>query len=150
MNLLTRDTDYAVRALVYLVKKGKRASTSDMEKELFLPRPFLRRILQILQKNAYLASAKGHEGGFELLKKPEGIRILDLMEIFQNKFELCECLFKKKICPDRQICPLRKKLKNIETTVKKEFHSLTLQSLLETSADKNNTNDNDPSPSPGE
>lgn len=131
MNLLTRDTDYAVRALLYLAKKGKRVSSSEMEKEMSLPRPFLRQILQTLQKNAYLDSIKGHEGGFELLKKPEEIRLLDLMKIFQNEFELCDCLFKKKICPDRPICPLRIKLKNIETAVKNEFHSITLNSLLE-------------------
>ena len=133
MNLLTRDTDYAVRALLYLVKKGKRVSSSEMEKELSLPRPFIRRILQTLQKNNFLGSVKGHEGGFELLKKPEEIRVLDLIEIFQDEFELCDCLFKKKICPDRQICPLRKKLKNIETVVKNEFHSISLSSLLEAS-----------------
>ena len=136
MNLLTRDTDYAVRALIYLVKTGKRVSSSDMEKELLLPRPFLRRILQTHQKNAFLVSVKGHEGGFELLKKPEDIRVLDLMEIFQDKFELCECLFRKRICPERQGCALRRKIKNIEGKIKQEFHSLTLLSLLESSTEK--------------
>ena len=133
MNLLTRDTDYAVRALLYLIKKGKRVSSSEMEKKLALPRPFLRQILQTLQKGGYLRSVKGNEGGFELLTKPGDIHVLDLINVFQNDFELCDCLFKKKICPDRKVCPLRKKLKNIEALVREEFQAITLQSLLEAS-----------------
>ena len=133
MNLLKRDTDYAVRALLYLIKKGERVSSSEMEKNLALPRPFLRQILQTLQKGGYLHSVKGNEGGFELLRKPEEIHVLDLIKVFQQDFELCDCLFKKKICPDRKVCPLRKKLKNIEASVKEEFQSITLQSLLEAS-----------------
>lgn len=135
MNLLTRDTDYAVRALLYLVKKGGRVASSEMERNLSLPRPFLRRILQTLQKGGYLHSVKGNEGGFELLKEPEEIHILDLIKVFQDDFELCDCLFKKKICPDRKVCPLRKKLKNIESTIKAEFKAITLKSLMEVSGE---------------
>ena len=84
MKLITRDTDYAVRALCYMAgTKRQMVSVPDLVKELKVPGPFLRKILQILNKKGVLRSSKGRGGGFMLAGAPKKIFLVDLMEIFQ-------------------------------------------------------------------
>jgi Rrf2 family protein len=131
MKLITRDTDYAVKALLFFAKsKRKVVSVTDLVQALRIPRPFLRKILQVLNKREVLKSRKGQGGGFELSLPPQKIFLSFLIEIFQGPFQLNECLFKKNICPDRATCPLRPKINSIERLVISELKSITIQSLL--------------------
>jgi Rrf2 family protein len=130
MKLITRDTDYAVRVLLYMAKqKGKIVSATDLVGKLNIPKAFLRRILQELSKTGFLKSQKGKGGGFELAVSPVGIKISDLIKIFQGEMSFSECLFKKKICPNTKTCPLRCKIKNIESKIIKELEGITISSL---------------------
>ena len=55
MKLITRDTDYAIRALCFIARfKKKIVSVSELVKVLKIPRPFLRKILQTLNKKRIL------------------------------------------------------------------------------------------------
>lgn len=131
MKLITRNTDYALRALCFIAKqKGKIVSVPELVAELDIPRPFLRKILQILNKKGLLRSTKGQGGGFLLAKRPDKIFLTDLMRVFQGKFSLSECFLKKIVCPNTRVCPLRKKILKIEDYVFNELGSVTLASLL--------------------
>lgn len=131
MKLITRDTDYSIRALTYIARnKDRIVSITELVKELDIPKPFLRKILQLLSTSGVLKSYKGKNGGFELAIKPEKIRLLDLMEIFQGKFKLSDCLFKKKICPNQISCKLREQLDSLEELVENKVKEITLASLL--------------------
>ncbi len=131
MKLVTRETDYALRAICFIAKnKCKRIRTLQIEKELGIPRSFLRKILQILNKKKILISCKGIGGGFSLSDSAKNLTLAELMEVFQGPLHLNECLFKKTKCPDISKCPLRKKIANIEKYIIKELNSITLSSLL--------------------
>ena len=131
MKLLTRNTDYAVQALIYLAKnEGKVVSALELNQHLKLPRPFLRSLLQKLTKAGYIKSFKGKGGGFKLLKPCHGIQIIELIKIFQGKFEVVECLLKGKPCPNRLACRLRKELKDIADYVRSRLTQITISSLL--------------------
>lgn len=132
MKLITRDTDYAIRSLMYIAKSDKKIiSVAEIEKELNLPRPFLRKILQLLQKKGVLKSIKGNRGGFLLAISPHRIFLSDLINIFQGPITLTECFLKKATCPDVNECPVRKKMKNIEHMVVSELKQISIFSLLE-------------------
>lgn len=131
MKLITRDTDYALRAVCFIADTGKRiVSVSEMVRKLKIPRPFLRKLLQTLNKNGILSSYKGQGGGFSLAKPANKIFLVDLIEIFQGVFKLNECFLKKARCPNVGICPLKKKIDKIERYVIKELQSITIASLL--------------------
>ena len=129
--LINRNTDYAVRALCLMAKEKERVvSVPELVQRLKIPRPFLRKILQILNKEGLLVSKKGKAGGFKLALAPEGIFLKDLIEIFQGPLKLNECLFKKRICPERNTCALKRKIGSIERRVVSELKSVTIRSLL--------------------
>ena len=131
MKLITRNTDYAVRALCFIAKKKEEIVTVSMlTKKLKIPKAFLRKILQILNKNKILRSLKGQGGGFILAVSPDKIFLVDLIEIFQGALKINECIFKKRICPNVKTCLLKKKLDHIERYVVSELESITIASLI--------------------
>ena len=132
MKLITRDIDYAVRALIYLADngKGETVPVPELVDELGITRPFLRKIMQLLTKAGITRSYKGNKGGFRLIKKPEDIYLIDIIEVFQGNFSLNECLLNKDICPNKGNCILNNRVNDIEEKVKKELESIDLRSLI--------------------
>ena len=131
MKLITRDTDYAIRAVCFIAKqKTKIVPASELVEHLKIPRPFLRKILQLLNKEGMLSSFKGQGGGFQLKVAPNKIFLVKLIYIFQGPVELNKCFLKKHLCPNIKICILKKKLDAIEKYVITELASITVASLL--------------------
>ncbi|MBL7084608.1 MAG: Rrf2 family transcriptional regulator [Candidatus Omnitrophica bacterium] len=131
MKLITRDTDYAVRALCFIARRKKEiVSVSELVATLRIPRPFLRKILQILNQKKMLKSYKGKGGGFNLAQNPANIFLLDLINIFQGSLKINECLFKKAPCPNIKTCKLKKKLDRIQKYVIAVLKNISLASLL--------------------
>ncbi len=132
MKLITKDIDYAVRALLHILKsKNKTVSVGELEKETKISRSFLRKILQTLSREKILKSIKGKGGGFSLNKPPEKVFLKDLIKIFQGKISFINCIFRGKPCFNRKTCPLRKKIKKIEKYVEGEIKGVSLQSLAD-------------------
>ncbi len=132
MKLITRDTDYAIRAVCFIAKsKSKVVSASELVKHLKIPRPFLRKILQVLNKKGLLKSHKGLGGGFSLKVDPGKIFVMDLREAFQGAFKLNECLFKMKRCVHTSTCKLKKRLDGIEKKVGTSLKVISIKSLLD-------------------
>jgi Rrf2 family protein len=134
MNFISRDTDYAIRALVYMNRTAKKTKrkvfiVQEIVKKHKLPERFLRRILQKLAKKGVLRSYKGKEGGFSFLKLPSDINLTDIITVFQGKIDLTNCFLKGKVCPEVKRCLVRKKLKEIGRMVDRELKSITIASL---------------------
>ena len=131
MKLITRDTDYAIRAICFIAgKKGEVVSVSGLVKQTKIPRPFLRKILQELNKEGILHSYKGKGGGFILAKAADKIYLADVARVFQGELAINECIFRKRICPSRNRCMLRTKLNQIEDQVLKKLRGIRLSSLM--------------------
>ncbi len=129
--MITRNTDYAMRALCYIAEEGKDSVTADeMVTELRIPRPFLRKLLQRMSAEGILRSFKGAGGGFALAKKPGAIKITDLICVFQGTVELNECVFKKKLCPNRATCKLRVEIDSIQRDVLARLSKVSIASLM--------------------
>jgi len=132
IKLLNRETDYALRALAYLCgNPGKTCAVGEMAKELGIPRPFLRRILQVLSREGILEARRGKGGGFRAGHGSGELSLLDIMELFQGRLRLNHCLFLKKRCPRTKECPLRKRLSRIEKLVAGELRRIRLDSLFD-------------------
>jgi len=134
MRFIIRDTDYAMQALVFMAhasRKGKDVVTVDeIVDELNLPERFMRKILQRLAKKEILSSYKGKDGGFSFAKPPGQICLTDIIEIFQGKVDITNCLLKGRICPNVKRCALRKRLKGVGLSVNRELRNIIVESLL--------------------
>jgi Rrf2 family protein len=131
MKVLTKHTDYAVRALISLgMKSGSWVSAKAVSGEQAIPYQFLRRILQELIKNGLVLSKEGAGGGVMLGKDPDTIRVKDVIEIFQGQVQVSECMFRKQLCSNRANCVLRHEIMRIEQLVNDEFSKVTVGKLI--------------------
>ncbi len=131
MKLITKNTDYAVRALIYLTRTGERfvPSREIAEKE-GIPLNFLRRIIQQLAGENLIETREGKAGGARLAEDPGKIELTRLIELFQGQVSLTDCIFRKKICPNRARCVLRSRLTKIENLVLSELAGITVGGLV--------------------
>ncbi len=133
MKIFRKDTDYAVRTLISLALRDESGyiSVTTLARELGLPLNYLRRICSVLIRAGYLETREGAKGGVRLIGNPVEITVLELIELFDGKPELSDCTFRKKLCPNRKTCVLRKRILGIEEIVNREFAAITIQTLID-------------------
>ena len=134
MRFITRDTDYALRALMFMAgalrqEDKKIVTVEDIVAAERLPRVFLRRILQKLAEKRMLSSYKGKSGGFSFAVPPKKISLADVIIIFQGEIDLTNCFLKGRICPNRSACKIRKKIKTINSNVIEKLDGITIEEL---------------------
>jgi Rrf2 family protein len=106
---ITRQADYAVRAVYYLTKLGpdNRAATSQIAKEQRIPPSFLAKIISQLSVAGLLHTSRGARGGVSLARDPEEISLLDVVEAIDGPILLNECVADDGSCTFSEDCPMR-------------------------------------------
>jgi len=106
---ITRQADYAVRAVLYLAKIGPktRAATSQIAQEQKIPPSFLAKIVSQLSVAGLLQTSRGARGGVSLARSPEQISLLDVIEAIDGPILLNECVANQGDCTFDDGCPMR-------------------------------------------
>jgi Rrf2 family protein len=106
---ITRQADYAVRAVLYLAKIGpeRRASTSQIAQEQQIPPSFLAKIVSQLSVAGLLQTSRGARGGVSLARAPEHISLLEVVEAIDGPILLNECVDDNGACTFGDGCPMR-------------------------------------------
>jgi Rrf2 family protein len=106
---ITRQADYAIRAVLYVSKLGQnqRAATSQIAQEQHIPPSFLAKIISQLSIAGLLQTSRGARGGVMLAKEPEEITLLDVVESIDGPIALNECVNDENACTFGEDCPLR-------------------------------------------
>jgi Rrf2 family protein len=131
MDLLKKNTNYAIKALVTLgSQENQYVSARSISETQKIPYSFLRKILQALIKNGIVESKEGGSGGFRLKLPPEQVGIIKLIEIFQGDINLAECMFRNKMCFNRPHCVLRENILEIQDLAIRKFSKLTIGKLI--------------------
>ncbi len=96
---ITRETDYAIRCVLYLSgKRGIVTMVEEVSKEMCIPRSFLAKILQKLTKSGIVKSYRGVKGGFELTRHPGKINLLEVIEATQGPVAMNVCALDERLC----------------------------------------------------
>ena len=106
---ITRQADYAIRAIYYLSLLGleKRASTSQIAKEQHIPPSFLAKIISQLSVAGLLHTSRGARGGVSLALDPQDITMLDVIESIDGPILLNQCVEDAHGCKFDKDCPMR-------------------------------------------
>lgn len=106
---ITRQADYALRAMVYLSKldPNEKAATSLIADEQKIPPSFLAKIISQLSIAGLIHTSRGARGGVSLARSPENISILEVVEAIDGPLSLNECTHGIDGCPFGEDCPLR-------------------------------------------
>jgi Rrf2 family iron-sulfur cluster assembly transcriptional regulator len=131
MDIVRRNTDYALRAMVHLARNyenGPVSSRTVAEKEN-VPYQLMCKLMQKLNNSGLVTSYMGPKGGFGLSREPSKINILEVIEIIQKPISLNRCLLAGDICPRQKQCSVRPKLIGLQEYIGKYLSDITLDEL---------------------
>ncbi|MBE0670006.1 MAG: Rrf2 family transcriptional regulator [Anaerolineales bacterium] len=105
---ITRQADYAVRAVLHLARNGEaRTATSMIAEEQRIPPSFLAKIVSQLSIAGLLHTSRGARGGVTLARAPKEITLLEVIEAIDGPIQLNECVGDTGTCAFDADCPLR-------------------------------------------
>ncbi len=129
--LVTRETDYAVRCVLYLAReKDLVANVTEIAQAMHIPKTFLAKILQRLIRGKIVGSLRGMHGGFTLVKKPIDISLLDIMEAIQGPAGINVCAVDSKKCQRSSSCAVHPVWVDIRKEVERRLKKETIDKLL--------------------
>ncbi len=132
--LVTRETDYAVRCILYLAKGlDRKASAGEIAEQMHIPKSFLAKILQRLVREGIVQSIRGINGGFRLLKKPDHITLLEVLTAIQGIAPVSICAIDKRLCSMTSHCGVHPVWLEIRQEIERRLSTRTISSLLKTS-----------------
>ncbi len=137
---LTHFSDYALRLMMYsAVRQGQRKEqlvTIEETAELYgLPRAHLMKVANQLTRAGFLKATRGRNGGLSLAKKPEKIRLGDVVRATEPDFALVECFESGNQCLITPRCRLRGILHEALDAFMEVLDGHTLADLLLSPAD---------------
>jgi Rrf2 family protein len=105
---ITRQADYAVRAVLYLAEQGEngRAPTSRIAQEMRIPPSFLAKIVSQLSVAGVVQTSRGARGGVSLARAPKDINLLEVIEAIDGPITLNECVPDRSACVFGDDCPV--------------------------------------------
>jgi Rrf2 family iron-sulfur cluster assembly transcriptional regulator len=103
---LTRAGEYAVRCVLYLSScpAGEVVSRKAIAEAMDIPEQFLGKIAQQLARSGIVEIIQGAKGGFRLLRSPEKLSLLQVVEATIGEIFLNDCLMNPGICLRSQAC----------------------------------------------
>ncbi len=130
---INRQTDYAVRVILALAKRGEgiRLSSAAIQQEMLIPKAFMSRIVAQLSREGLINTFPGREGGLMLPCPAKQITLKDIVEAFEGPILLSECMQVKveDDCPFQSNCPVRPKWGRVQIAMMREMASITFEDL---------------------
>ncbi|MEX2367166.1 MAG: Rrf2 family transcriptional regulator [Pseudohongiellaceae bacterium] len=127
---LSRYTDYSLRVLLYLaINDNRRATLHEIAEFYPISLDHLRKVVHELAKEGYLHTYQGRYGGIELGRRPEDIRVGEVVRHFEGHqtFINCEALD----CRLAKVCTLKKVLAEGHKALFETLNNYTLADLVE-------------------
>lgn len=105
---LTNFSDYALRVLMYAAARDERLITIDETAKVYgISRAHLMKVVNQLTRAGYLKAVRGRSGGLTLAKRPNKIRLGDVVRATEPDFVLVECFASGNQCVITPRCRLR-------------------------------------------
>jgi len=132
MDVLKRNTDYALRAIAHLASKwqDEPVSNRDIAAAESISYQLTCKLLQKLARAKLVKSTMGAKGGFELSRAPKEISLCDVITAIQGPVNLNRCLPGNFKCPKKGNCPVRIKLQGLQDHIDDYFDDVTLADIL--------------------
>lgn len=129
---ITRQADYAMRAVLYLSKLGadRRAATSQIAEEQHIPPSFLAKIVSQLSVAGLLQTSRGARGGVSLARSPEDISFLEVVEAIDGPIFLNECVADGGVCTFGESCPMRPVFCEVQADLVSRLENTTFGGVL--------------------
>lgn len=128
--MFSQTVEYALRAVVYLADQAPSACTTDQISEAtHVPKPYLSKVLQNLGRSDIVRSQRGVGGGVSLVKTPEELTILEVVDAVEPIVRIVTCPLGLKT-HGKHLCPLHRRMDEALAMVQEAFGKTTLAEIL--------------------
>ena len=132
---LTKRGDYVVRAALSLARAfddGAFRKIREVAADMDLPLHYTPQILNLLLKAGLAEARAGKQGGYRLLRPPEQISLLDLVEAGEGPLRDQRCTLRGGPCHWEDMCPLHSVWDQAYSALTEVLAGRTLASLAAT------------------
>jgi Rrf2 family protein len=133
--MFSKATEYALRATIYIAKKGteeKKLGMEEIARAIDSPQSFTAKILQALTKdNKVVSSVRGPNGGFFMTDKAKKLPVRIILQVMGEDEVLEKCVLGLKRCSETEPCPMHAQYKAIKQQLIRLFASKTIQQLTD-------------------
>lgn len=133
MDIIRRNTDYALRAMLHLAchyMEGPESAKTIATKE-DISYQLCCKLMQKLNKAGLVQSCMGVKGGFELTREPEKINLLEIVETIQGPLSVNRCVLSEGVCTNQSNCPVNNSFSELQGLMKGNLRETTLKDLIE-------------------
>ena len=126
-------TDYAIRVILSLAKRdlNARASTAEIQQEMLIPPSLAQRIVADLARGGFILTFPGRDGGLSLARPANEVNLRQVVEHFEGKIFVSDCLIGKGECPFDNNCPVRCRWARLQATMMQELEQITFDVLAQ-------------------
>jgi Rrf2 family protein len=131
---ISKKTDYALRALFYLVehRESSPISIGELARQNAVPKRFLEHIMLDLKSQGWVRSVAGKKGGYTLAKKPGAISMGEVVRYFDGLLAPINCVSVKQYepCSQEKRCRFRRVFLQIRDNTARSMEMASLESVV--------------------
>ena len=128
--MLSQTTEYALRIVVQLASQGSEPVTiPELAGTTKIPAGYLAKVLRQLARAGLVHSQRGPNGGSVLLRPPEEVTVLDVVQAVDPLKRIVVCPLGLRT-HGANLCPLHRRLDQAVATVETAFRNSTVAELL--------------------
>lgn len=128
---LTKRSDYAIRACLYLASPDREESASSrrIAQRMEIPEQFLPRVLGALAAAGIVEARIGRTGGYRLRRSSHRLSILELIETVEGASRSNNCVLRQRACDAGRPCAFHPVWEEAQTAFIDVLGSTTLADL---------------------
>ncbi len=128
----TQRSDYAVRAVVYLVTHGEgHANGEEIGEATGVPATAVRELMQILSRAKLVRSRAGRYGGYSFCADSSKTSVRDIVEAVEGPIDPNYCEIKGVSCQLLSLCSLHEAWQSAQLSLQTALSSVTVRDLKE-------------------
>jgi Rrf2 family iron-responsive transcriptional regulator len=133
---LTRQTDYALRVLMFCAANGNNVTrVSDVAQAYDVSQPFIFKLLQRLVRAGIVETTRGRNGGIMLGRAAAEISIGEVVRLMEESLEIAECFDPTDTdCPLLNNCLLKNAFRDALNAFLDKLDAVTIDDLAKPSA----------------
>lgn len=104
-----------------------------------LSEAYLEQLIALLRKAGLVKSVRGYKGGYMLAKKPEEIKVGDVIRVLEGPIDLVDCVseYQPVDCTNANVCITRSVLVRVRDSITDVLDSISLEDMCKEAEEVN-------------